>query len=168
MRCPASHASTMARFLRMIRLCAASCSPAFPFRARLSAGMCTVASGAPAIVWSAIGSACGRRMPGAAAGAGRGGLQIAFPGCRQSVMEPVIDPAAVGLCGHGRGVPQADQLCPGPCDGADDLGERHLATADSAQVAALLLGTGSVIRPVVSSSMPCSPSRSACIAYLVW
>jgi hypothetical protein len=28
-------------------------------------------------------------------------------------------------------------------------------------------GTGSVMRPVLSSSMPCSPSRRACMAYLV-
>ncbi len=81
-------------------------------------------------------------------------------------MQPVVDPSAVGLVGNRGAVAQPGQLRLDVDDGVQDFSQRPLAAADRAQVRAVRFGTGSVMRPVLNSSMPCTPTRRPCMRRL--
>ncbi len=62
---------------------------------------------------------------------------------------------------------KSDQPGFGGLDLRNHVIERHVTPRNLTQIAQVGSGTGSVMRPVVSSSTPCAPSRRACMANLV-
>ena len=82
-------------------------------------------------------------------------------------MQPVIDPAAVGLSGEGGVVLQAGQPRLGGGDGVEDFGQRAFTAPDRAQVGAVGFGDGQRDAPGGEQLDALQPERRACMAYLV-
>ena len=69
-------------------------------------------------------------------------LVLCGPEVQVAVVQPVVDPSAVGLVGDGGAVAQPGQLCLGVGDGVQDFSQRPLAAADGAQVCPMWFGDG--------------------------
>jgi hypothetical protein len=67
-------------------------------------------------------------------------------------------PAPVGLIGYGRAVPQFGEPCLRVANRVDDFSQPDVSTAIERRYSRCDSGMGRVMRPLVRSSMPCSPA----------
>jgi hypothetical protein len=82
-------------------------------------------------------------------------------------VQPGVDPGPVGLRGEPGAVPESKELPFFLVHQFGDLVQPELAPSHGSQQLAVRLGDGQGDRPVVSSSTPWTPSRSACMANFV-